>query len=155
MRSAWLVSSIELVGAFFKRDRKTIMAWLADGAPQKTSRGYDLSEWAQWRDRRRPADVVDLEQRLKAANVHIKEAEAEIKQAKAGKTSGELIDRREVVRQNVERGRRLRTIMQRWRDELPPLLLGRELKDIRVTIETRADAALLSYIAAQPGTNGD
>lgn len=83
-------------------DRHTIKEWMGEGAPGKTSQGYDVQAITEWRElnKRTPIVIGDAEFEIRMANAKLRklegealkaESEGQIKEHEVKKTTQDVV----------------------------------------------------------------
>lgn len=142
------------VAKAFGRDPALMHKWWTQGCPKGRRGKYDIFAIAEWlADRKTGGESTpeaDIQARLKLAQLKRAEADAELRALEAAERSAELMPVGDVARGNVDRARALRSVCDRLKSELPPLVKMKELAECRKIIGPRIDRMVDQYTDAAP-----
>lgn len=154
------VSTIDDVAIAVGVDQRTVKTWLKQGAPKKTSNGYDVAAITEWRDlNRRTSEptVEDPDQyKIRMANARLRElegkalkveSEAKIKQHEAVQTTEAVVHMDDVQREANLAFREISRVFMRIIEEMPPGYAD----NIRETIHADLDARIRMALRTASG----
>ena len=158
----WKALSGADVARAFGVDRALITRWKRAGMPH-TNGVFDLSACIKWRLERAEEEVKPASPDGERWLTAFRRERARLAKLDRLAREGSLISRDEVAREWAWRCGEFKTGLLGWASRLPPLLEGKDLHQMRMTLRDEADKILGAYSrdgrytprpAAEEGANG-